>query len=266
MREKTIKRIGKLAGKELMKFFKKDKKLINVRLSSKEVVTKYDKLIDQLIIKEIKKSYPKDNILTEESGFLKGDSNFLWIVDSLDGSGNFANQNPLFSVCLCLLKDNEPFLGVIYAPAIDEFYFVEKGKGSFLNSKKINVSNVQELNSSYVFYCEGSEKNRNKTKKILTDLYPKVRDIRKIGSAGIEISWVASGKGDAFWTSKIDPWDVAAGVLLIKEAGGQVTDFNKKDWVIKRTNLLFSNSKIHNQILKIDAFKNKKRIKRKIKS
>jgi len=250
-REKFIKNLAEESGEKLAGFFNKDKKLISLRGSSKEIVTKYDKIIDKLIIGQIRKNYPKDNILTEESGHIKGENNLLWIVDSLDGSGNFANQNPLFSVLIAFLENNEPVLSVVYAPVINEFYFAEKGSGSFLNSKKINVSKISKLESSYFFYCEGGEKNRLRTMNILSKIYPKVADIRKIGSAGIEIAWLSAGKGEGFWATKIDPWDIAAGVLLIKEAGGKVNDFKGNSWQIKNSDFLFSNGKITNQTLKL---------------
>lgn len=246
-----ILKLTKRAGKDLLNFFKKDNKLVKLRATSKEAVTKYDKMIDRFLIKEIRKKYPSHNILTEESGFLKGKSDYLWIIDSLDGTGNFANHNPLFSICIALLYKEELKLGVVYAPALEEFYFAEKDKGAFLNGKKIQVSQISSLSKSYLVYCEGNERNRNRFSKLLASLYPKVTDIRKIGSAGIETSWVADGKVEAFFTTKIDPWDVAAGILLIKEAGGKVTDFKGNFWKIKTSDLLFSNNKVHSKIAKL---------------
>ena len=130
--ENFIKNISKISGDELLKNFNKEKDLISLRQNSKEVVTKYDKEIDSLIIKEIEKKYPEHNILAEESGLKDNGSDYLWIIDSLDGSGNFANKNPLFSVCIALLFKNNLILGVTYAPAIDEFYFAKKGEGASL--------------------------------------------------------------------------------------------------------------------------------------
>lgn len=248
--EKFIKRLTKEAGEELLNYFKKENNLISLRGSSKEIVTKYDKLVDKFIIKEIKKHYSDHSILTEESGLMQKNSDFLWIVDSLDGSGNFANKNPLFSVCIALLLRGEIILGAIYAPVLQEFYFAEKEKGAFLNNKKISVSKIDDLKKSYLVYCEGNEKRRKKFAQILTKIYPKVTEIRKVGSAGIESAWVATGRIDGFFTTQIDPWDVAAGVLLVKEAGGQISNFENKNWQIKRDNFLFSNGKIHSKVLK----------------
>jgi len=248
---KFIENLIKRAGDELLHYFGKDQELIYLRATTKEAVTKYDQMIDQLIIKEVKKNFPAHKLLTEESGQIKGHSDFLWIVDSLDGTSNFANQNPLFSVCLALMERQELILGAIYAPAINEFYFAQKNRGAFFNGKKIRVSNISNLKESYIFYCEGGEKEKLRTGKILNNIYPKITDLRKLGSAGLETAWVAAGRGEACWLTKIEPWDVAAGILLVQEAGGKVTDFRGNPWLPKKADLLFSNGQIHSQILNL---------------
>ena len=248
--EKFIKNLTKKAGEKLFNYFKKEAGLTSLRGTSKEIITKYDKLIDGFIVQEIKRHYPEHSLLTEESGLIRRKSEFMWIIDSLDGSGNFASKNPLFSVCIAFLVKEEIVLGAIYAPALQEFYFAKKGEGAFLNERKISVSRVKELKKSYLVYCEGHEKKRRKFAQILTKIYPKVTEIRKIGSAGIESAWIAAGRADAYFTTQIDPWDVAAGVLLVKEAGGKISTFKGKEWQIKRDNLLFSNGRVHSQLLK----------------
>jgi myo-inositol-1(or 4)-monophosphatase len=252
MREKEL--IGSLArkaGDTLMKHFRRDWALLKERSTAKEAVTKYDKAVDRLIVEEIKRHYPRHSLLTEESGFLQGDPDWLWIVDSLDGTGDFANFNPFFSVCLALMYQNELLVGAVYAPAIDEFYFAEKGKGAYLNGVRIQVSDVSDLSQSYIFYCEGGEKNRGRTGELLYKVYPRVTDIRKLGSAGLETAWVAAGKGEAYFTTKIEPWDVAPGVLLVQEAGGKVSDFQGNLWKPQTGDLLFSNKKLHEKILSL---------------
>ncbi len=246
-----VKKITKEAGEELLASFKKEKSLVSLRQKSKEVVTKYDKAIDLFLIKEISKKYPRHSILTEESGLKEKDPDYLWIVDSLDGSGNFANKNPLFSVCVALLYKKELILGTTYAPAIDEFYWAEKKKGAFLNGKKIKVSSTTKAKDSYVLFCDGHEKNRKKLSKKLSDVFQKVIDLRKIGSAGIETGWVASGKADVFLVFQGDPWDIASGTLIVKEAGGKVSDFKGNPWQNKRGDFIFSNKKTHQAIRKI---------------
>ena len=129
MKEKElIESLARKAGDTLMKHFRQDWALLKERGTAKEVATRYDKEVDRSIVAGIKRHYPGHSLLTEETGFLQGDLDWLWIVDSLDGTGNFANFNPLFSVCIALMHQDELLLGAVYAPAIDEFYFAEKGK------------------------------------------------------------------------------------------------------------------------------------------
>lgn len=241
--------LARKAGDVLMEHFRQDYSLLSLRSTAKEASVRYDKDVDRLIIAEIKRHYPHHSLLTEESGFLQGDPDWRWIVDSLDGTGNFANFNPFFSVCIALIHKSELLLGTIYAPAIDEFYFAEKGKGAYLNGGRIRVSDITDLSQSYIFYCEGGEKERAKTGKIISRVYPHVMDMRKLGSAGLEIAWVAAGRGEAYFTTKIEPWDVAPGVLLIQEAGGEVSDFRGDSWKLQTSDLLFSNGKVHQELL-----------------
>lgn len=250
-REKVLKNIILAAGKKALDFFKKDKKLISLRGTSKEIVTQYDKILDKFIIEKIRKKFPKDGILTEESGYLRGENEFLWVVDSLDGSANFANQNPLFSISIAFFKRKIPIVGAVFAPAIGEFYFAKKGKGAFLNSKRIFVSKIKNLKESYLLWCEGGEKDKNRINEILGKVYPNVKDLRKIGSAGIEICWVASQRAEIYFTTQIEVWDVAAGILILKEAGGKVTDFQGKPWQFKKSDLVFSNKLLHKEFLKL---------------
>lgn len=243
--------VAKEAGSVLMNHFKHDQELLNLRSTAKDAATKYDTLVDQLIIEKIKKTYPDHSLLTEESGYLPHNPDWLWIVDSLDGTGNFANHNPLFAVCVALVERGELSLGAIYAPAINEFYLAERENGAYLNQQRIQVSQIGELNKSYLFYCEGGDRDRVRTGTILHEVYPRVVDIRKLGSAGLETAWVAAGRGDAYYTTHIEPWDVAAGVLLVSEAGGLVTDFKGNEWRQECGDFLFSNGKVHSTLVEL---------------
>ncbi len=247
--KRLIEGLAREAGAFLLGHFREDIGLLALRTSAKDAATKYDKMADELIIGGIRRVFPGHSILTEESGYLPGDPQWLWIVDSLDGTGNFADWNPLFSVCIALEHKGELVLGVVYAPAIDEFYVAEKDSGAYLNGKKIVVSDIADLGKSYVLYCEGGEKDRRRTGAALAAVYPNVVDIRKLGSAGLETAWVAAGKSEAYFTVKIEPWDVAAGVLLVREAGGVVTNLSGGDWSAERSDLLFSNGRGHETIL-----------------
>jgi myo-inositol-1(or 4)-monophosphatase len=244
-----IESLTRQAGDTLMKHFRHDWSLLKERGTAKEVATKYDKEVEGLIVEQIRRHYPRHSLLTEESGSIQGDSDWLWIVDSLDGTGNFANFNPLFSVCIALMHKSELLLGAVYAPAIDEFYFAEKDQGAYLNNVQLQVSDVSDLSHGYILYCEGGDKDKVRTGRLLYEVYPHVTDIRKLGSAGLETAWVAAGKREAYYTTRIEPWDVAPGVLLVQEAGGRVSDFQGNPWHPRTSDLLFSNGKLHEKIL-----------------
>ncbi len=245
------KKLIKRAGDKLLSQFKQEKKLLSVRKGSKEVVTRYDKEMDEFLIKEIEKKYSKHSLLTEESGLNDKGSDYLWIIDSLDGSGNFANGNPLFSICIALLYKGEIIMGLTYAPAIDEFYFARKGKGAYLNGRRLGVSEVDRLKRSYIAFCDGFEKDKKMLSRKLSGIFENVIDLRKIGSAGVETGWVASGRMDGFLMFQGDPWDIASGVIITEEAGGRVTDFDGKFWQNRRGDFLFSNGRIHESLRKI---------------
>ena len=243
--------LARRVGDMLLAHFEEDEKLLDLRSTPKEAATKYDQIADDMIIREISGRYPGHSILTEESGLVKGITEWLWVVDSLDGTGNYAGWNPLFSVCIAVMHSGELLMGVVYAPAIGEFYLAEKSSGAYLNQRRIRVSETSVLKQSYLLYCEGGEKDRMNTGGTISRVYPEVTDLRKLGSAGLETAWVAAGKAEAYYTTKLDPWDVAPGVLLVREAGGKVTDFSGEGWKLEKGDWLFSNGKVHPALLKL---------------
>lgn len=236
--------IAKKAGAYLLKNFRNDETLLKERGMSKEVTTKYDLESDKIILDELKDNFPEHNYLTEESGNIDNGSEYTWVIDSMDGSGNFAAGNPFFSVSIALVKADEPLLGVVYAPYLNELYVAEKGKGAYLNEKRLKVSDVSKLKDAYVVMCEGGSKDNERPAELYAKVYPKVKDMRKIGSAAIESGLVASGRADIYMTLNISPWDVAAGVLLVKEAGGIVRTFDCKEWSMKNHDIIMTNAKL----------------------
>lgn len=236
------------AGDFLIQNFRKDEALLKERGLSKEIVTRYDQDSDKLILEELQNYFPDHNFLTEETGFIDNKSECLWIIDSMDGSGNFAAGNPFFSVSIALAKNNEVILGVVYAPFLNELYTAEKGKGAYLNSNPIKVSEVEVLSKAYIVTCEGGSTNQ-RLAEFYKQLYPQVKDMRKLGSAAIEGGFVATGRADSYLTLQIDPWDVAATVLIVQEAGGKATDLKGNPWTIEKSDLLLTNNKLHSSIL-----------------
>jgi len=244
-------KVAKKASKFLIKNFKKDELLTKERGIAKEIATRYDKESDQLIIKMISKRFPKHNILTEESGMFDRKSEYTWIVDPLDGSSNFALGNPFFCVSIALMKNNELLLGVLDAPALKEVYCASVGKGAFLNGKRIKVSDVSELGKSYLLSCEGGEKTPERISKINFLLHSKAKDLRKLGSGALEAASVACGRAEAYITTNINEWDVSSAVLIVKEAGGRVSDFDGNEWQARKSDIVFSNGRFHQEILRI---------------
>jgi len=242
------------AGEALMKDFKKTDPVS--RSTAKEIKTRFDLNADKIIKTEIEKTFPNHSYLTEETGLVQKDSDFLWIIDPLDGTRNFVNGNPFFAVSIALWIKGEPYCGVIEAPAIHERYIAEKGEGAFMidlktnKQERVKVSTVQDIASSYVVFCDGGTKNSNRVMKFLKQIYPFAKDMRKMGSAAIECAWVGTGRADAYITPDISLWDIAAGVLFVKEAGGRVMDFAIKELKFpdlakaKQINLVTANKKI----------------------
>ncbi len=246
-----------LAGKHLLSNFRNhhasvygaDVLSVGNRSLSKEVTSSNDHEADEIIIDLIKLHCPDHNILTEETGLVDNGSRYTWIIDPLDGSSNFLNHNPFFAVSICLAYDNEPITGVIFSPFIEEMVVARKDQGATINGRPVHVSETSDLAKTYVVGCPGGEKNNIRFAEMEYALHQQIKDFRKIGSAAVECYMVAAGRVDAFTTLSISAWDVAAGVLIAREAGGKVSDFNGNPWTLEATDLIVSNGLVHESIL-----------------
>ncbi|MFH1822671.1 MAG: inositol monophosphatase family protein [Patescibacteria group bacterium] len=253
--DKNIKKVAisavKKAGKILLREYNNfDRAKVKLK-SHHEILTRADLLSEEVIIKEIREGFPSHQILSEESGESRSKSDYLWIIDPLDGTTNFSMHNPLWSVSIAFSFKEEIILGLIYAPVLGEIYLAEKDKNAKLNNKKINVSNTKEgkvLNT----FCHGREEKYVK-QAIKYYSYQKLNelDCRQLGSAAIELSYVACGRIESIVIPGANSWDVAAGVLMVREAGGRVTDFQGKEWNLDSINMIASNGKVHGEILKV---------------
>ena len=221
------------------------------RSLSKEVTSSNDYEADKIIIDLITHRCPDHNILTEETGHIDNGSPYTWIIDPLDGSSNFLNHNPFFAVSIALAYENEPITGVIFAPYIEEMVVARKGQGCTVNGRPVTVSSNDEFTKSYIVGCPGGEKNNVRFAEMEYALHKNIKDFRKIGSAAVECYMVAAGRVDAFTTLNISPWDVAAGVLCAEEAGGKVTDFHGEPWNLNKTDLVVSNTLVHESVLSV---------------
>ena len=251
--EAQIKKVAqtavKQAGDELLKRYLKYKREDAKFKSSHEIVTAADLAAEKIITDAIKKNFPTHNILAEESGDNKKISDYEWVIDPLDGTHNFSMHNPLWTVAVGIFYKGESLMSFIYAPFLQEFFMAVKGQGAYLNNKKIKVSKIASgkvINT----YCHGSQVSDAK-KAIAYYAYQKLNgfDIRQLGSASIELAYVAVGRVESIAIPGVKTWDAAAGVLLVREAGGLATDFKNKDWSLKSNDLVASNRLVHKQIL-----------------
>lgn len=246
-----------LAGKHLVENFRAHQASVfgnqvasvGNRSLSKEVTSSTDHEADAIIIGHIKDRCPDHNLLTEETGLIDNGSDYTWIVDPLDGSSNFLNHNPFFAVSIALTFQDKLITGVIFSPFLEEMVVARSGHGCTINGRPVKVSDTSELSKSYAVGCPGGEKNNLRFAELEYAIHRQNKDFRKIGSAAIECYMVAAGRVDAFTTLSISSWDVAAGVLCVEEAGGQVTDFHGNPWNLDKTDMLATNGLIHTTML-----------------
>ena len=226
------------------------------RGTSKEVKSVFDDIVDKIIKEGIEDEFPNHSYLTEESGLIDKGSDYLWIIDPLDGTGNYENHNPFYSVSASLWKEGEPVLGVIEAPSLEERFIGTVGGGAFQvdlksgDKKRLQVSGIDNLSRSYFVFCEGAEKSTNRITGNFKEVYKKTKDFRKIGSAALELAWVSSGRAEGYITYKIPIWDIAAGLIIADEAGAGLYNFSGKRMDLeslemdKKIDLLVTNDRI----------------------
>jgi myo-inositol-1(or 4)-monophosphatase len=217
------------------------------------LVTEADHAAEKAILEVIKEKYPGHHILTEESGEIVMDSEYKWIIDPIDGTVNFAHGIPLCCVSVGIEKDGEVIMGAVLNPNMKEFFFAEKGKGATLNDNRIRVSEQSEvIRACLVTGFPYTYINMpNGPLEIFERFIRKGVPVRRLGSAAIDLCWVAAGRFDGFYEHKLEPWDSAAGYIIVEEAGGKVTDFNGDKFSIYQHRLLATNGKIHDEMLEV---------------
>jgi myo-inositol-1(or 4)-monophosphatase len=218
----------------------------------RDLVTEIDKGAEEIIIETIKKHFPQHGILGEESGTkYSADSEYKWVIDPLDGTTNFTHGLPVFCVSIGLERNGEVIAGVIFDPNMDEMFTAEKGKGAYLNGKKIHVSNVNGLNESLLVtgFPYNIAENPNLAIERFVSFLLHAQAVRRMGSAAIDLAYVAAGRYEGFWEVALNPWDVAAGSVILHEAGGMITDFSGKISGIYSKEVLASNGRIHKDMV-----------------
>ena len=224
----------------------------NLQIQSKSVgdfVTSADLKVEQSILETLKYYYPDANYLTEESGNIKGDGETI-IIDPIDGTSNFIHGIPFVSIVIAKMVNNEITDGVVYNPILNEFYWASLGKGSWCNNKRLRVSKRQELTDCLI--GTGIPFSNRIYEKFYTELdnvSKKTAGVRRLGSAALDLAYVAAGKVDGFWERDLNLWDICSGVLLVKEAGGKISEPNGDKWTTKSRDITVSNSLIHNKLV-----------------
>jgi myo-inositol-1(or 4)-monophosphatase len=217
------------------------------------LVTEMDILAEKIIVAEIQKNFPDHNILAEEKTAKNQYSPFRWIIDPLDGTTNYAHGFPIFCVSIALAKNEEPILGVVFDPTREELFIAEKGKGARLNGRKIRVSSEANLSRSLLatgFPYDLRESPVNNFDHF-GNFALRAQAVRRAGSAALDLCYVAAGRFDGFWEMKLAPWDLAAGSLMVSEAGGTVSNFLGKPLGLNGSHVLATNGKIHKAMLRI---------------
>ena len=245
--------LAKSGGKILARHFGKLSASQIELKSVHDLVTDLDRQVEAMYVKEIKKNFPKHGIIGEEGGSKKAKSEFVWVLDPLDGTRNYTMQIPFYGTTVCLLRNQEPIVAVIYVPSVGKLYYATKNGGAFVNNHPIHVSDKRKLIKSSILYCHTpDERGIRNAEKYSTELKVRASNADRLRAAGPEMGLVAEGLAEAYLLDGLPLWDLAAGALLIKEAGGKVTDFTGKEWVPGDRNILLSNgTEVHGEILKL---------------
>ncbi|GMR25094.1 MAG: inositol monophosphatase family protein [Ignavibacteria bacterium] len=244
--------ISKRAGELIKEGFGKSLE-VNYKTNEINLVTQIDKASEKLIIDFIKNKFPSHSILAEEGGGVNNDSEYLWVVDPLDGTTNFTHGLPIFAVSIGVQKNNKTIAGVVFDVMRDVIYSAELGSGAFANSIKLNVTNTEKLNHSLLVtgFPYNIAENPDHAFERFVALTKKSRGVRRLGSAAIDFCYLASGVFDGFWEVNLQPWDICAGKLIVEEAGGLVTDFEGKHIDIYSKKILCTNNNLHNKIIDV---------------
>lgn len=220
--------------------------------SRKDLVSEADVAVEEFLVARIKKRYPDHAILGEESGSHAGKSGWRWIIDPIDGTTSFLRGQAYYSISIAVEKDGDVVLGAVYAPVLNELFVAEKDAGAFLNDNPISVSNENELIDCIMatgFACMREDLKHNNM-SYFAKIMPEISDIRRCGSAAIDLCYVACGKFDGFWELNLNVYDVAAGILIAQEAGGKVTDFSGNA-VSDYKEIVCTNGFVHDELTKL---------------
>jgi len=240
------------AGAAVLKQFFNGKFKISSKEGINDLVTEADHGAEKAIFNVIRNEYPDHYLLSEEAGAIVQDSSYKWIIDPIDGTINFANGIPICAVSIGLEYEGNMIMGAVYNPILGEFFFAEKSYGATLNDKQLFVSLKTEVSTSCLVtgfpytYLDSA----NGPLQVFERLIRKGIPVRRLGSAAIDLCWVAAGRFDGFYEHKLNAWDSAAGFLIVEEAGGRVTDLKGNPYNPYQPGIVATNGKIHDELIK----------------
>ena len=242
------------ASKILIRDFGEIEKLQVSLKGPGDYVTASDIKVEKIIIDELQKARPSYSILSEEIGQINNDESFRWIIDPIDGTSNFLHGIPHFAISIGLEHKKEIICGIIYDPIKDEMFTAEKGNGAYINNQRMRVSSRTKLKDCIIF--TGGPKYGSPNSDLSLEEYKKFSSkvtipIRKLGSGSLDMAYVAAGRCDGYWQRNLNYWDIAAGIILVKESGGFVTDFSGENEFIQNKTILVTNAKINNEMIEV---------------
>ena len=244
--EKAARKAGKILTRDFGE-------IENLQIHSKSIgdfVTNADLKVEKNLLETLKYYYPDYTYISEEAGEIKGDENII-IIDPIDGTSNFIHGIPHVSIVIAKISNDEITDGIIYNPILNEFFWSSKGKGAWCNNKRLRVSNRSILSDCLI--GTGLPFGKRTYNNYLTEIDQILKStagIRRLGSAALDLAYVAAGKLDGFWEKDINLWDISSGVLMVKEAGGKTSRVNGENWSIESREILASNNKIHEDLEK----------------
>ena len=244
--EKAARKAGKILTRDFGE-------IENLQIHSKSIgdfVTNADLKVEKNLLETLKYYYPDYTFISEEAGEIKGDENII-IIDPIDGTSNFIHGIPHVSIVIAKISNDEITDGIIYNPILNEFFWSSKGKGAWCNNKRLRVSNRLILSDCLIGTgLPFGKRTYNNYLVEIDQILKSTAGIRRLGSAALDLAYVAAGKLDGFWEKDINLWDISSGVLMVKEAGGKTSRINGEKWSIKSREILASNNKIHEDLEK----------------
>ena len=254
MLEQTLRRAVEAGAQELQKYFRRRDLETAVKAGGvNDLVTEADYAAEKAIISTIKEAFPTHEILSEEAGKIEATSEYKWIIDPLDGTINFSRGISICCVSIGIEKEGKMVMGAVYSPFLDEYFFAERGRGAYLNGERIRVSEGNDVWTSCLVtgFPYHYINTPNGPVQVFERLVTRGVPVRRLGSAALDLCWVACGRFDGFYEHKLNAWDSAAGFIIVEEAGGVVTDLNGDPYIPYKPGICATNGILHDQLLAV---------------